>query len=95
MELADLVKFLEKNPYIKARLEALINVTENSSGEFTRADDAEKAVVEGVRAMGHNVLQNWAIKQNEKQEVLASNNTTLKRHSKKNFTGKQRSATFK
>ena len=84
-----LIKLLDRNPHIKARLEVLLNVTENVSGEFKRADDAEDAIAEGVRKMGQDLLQNWAAKQNVEKECEARNNNDLRCHSKKNSIGEQ------
>jgi hypothetical protein len=95
MDSNELAKKLEKYPHIKARLEVLISVAENSSGEFKRADDAEDALAEGIRQMGQDLLQAWAIVQNADAEIEARNNSNLKCHSKKNFTGKQHSEKLK
>ena len=67
----------------------MIDVAENSSGEFKRADDAEDALAEGIRQMGQELLQSWADWQNAAAEVEARNNSNLKCHAKKNFTGEQ------
>jgi len=91
MEDKDLINRLNRNPHIKARIEALLSVVENSSGEFKRADDAEDAIADGVRQIAQELLQDWAIRQNAATELAAKNNNDLKCHAKKNFTGGQHS----
>lgn len=90
MESSELAKKLDKYPHIKARIEALIAVTENSTGEFKRADDAEDALAEGIRQMGQELLQVWATSQNAAVEADARNNDSLKCHAKKNCIGERR-----
>jgi hypothetical protein len=90
MDSNELAKKLDRYPHIKARIEALIAVTENSSGEFKRADDAEDALAEGVRQMGQELLQTWAISQNALVEEESKHNGSLKCHAKKNCTGARR-----
>ena len=87
MEDNNLINRLNKHPHIKARLEVLLNVAENSSGEFERADDAEAALIDGIRQMGQELLQGWATNQNMAMELKTRDNNDLKRHAKKNFTG--------
>ena len=77
----NLINRLNKHPHIKARLEALLNVAENSSGEFKKADDAEDALAEGIRQMGQELLQDWATEQNASAEVEARKDNSLKCHS--------------
>ena len=91
MNESNLINRLNKHPHIKARLEVLLDVAENSSGEFKRADDVEDALIEGIRQMGRELLQDWAMEQNALAEITAKNNNKLKRHSKKNFIGDQHS----
>ena len=83
----ELINRLNKHPHLKARMEALLDVAENVSGEFEKADDAEFALVEGIRKIGQDLLQDWAMAQNAAKEAQASKDRTLKRHLKKNFTG--------
>lgn len=89
MDIKDLIERLNRHPHIKTRLEILLNVAENSSGEFDRADDAEHALVEEIRKMGQELLQGWATNQNIKKELETKNLPNITRHSKKNCIGKQ------
>jgi hypothetical protein len=87
---ADLARKLEKYPHIRARLEALFNIAENTSGEFDVADDAEAQLVVDIRKMGHEMLQTWA-----NNQVVKKTDDTRKRkeatsQTKKNYAGTQR-----
>lgn len=90
MDHKTLAERLDRHPIIKARMEVLLNIAESAAGEFDRADDAELAVVEEIRKMGKELLQEWAVsKNNQSVEFMAASNANVKRHAKKNFTGKQ------
>jgi hypothetical protein len=86
----NLINRLNRHPKIKARLEELLNVSENLSGEFNKADDAEEALAEGIRKIGLDLLQDWAECQNNLVESKTKNSKDLKCHAKKNFTGNHR-----
>jgi hypothetical protein len=83
-----LLQRMEKYPHLEARLEALLNLAENTSGEYDRADDAEGRLIIEMRNLGQEMLQEWANNQSiRKSEVVK--NQQMTRHTKKNFTGKQ------
>jgi len=84
---------LNNHPILKARIEALLDIAENTSGKLDLADDAEEQLIIEVQKMGKELLQTWAIEQEAKkaQEARASSKSVTI-HSKKNFTGNQHSA---
>ena len=51
---------INKHPALKERVEALLEVIENTEGHYTKADDAERYVIEEIRKMGNVTLHNWA-----------------------------------
>ena len=51
---------LNQHPKLRERMEALLNVVENTAGDCTKADDAEQAVIEELRKMGNEALHGWA-----------------------------------
>jgi hypothetical protein len=51
---------LNKHPHLRQRVEALLDVVENTSGDCTRADDAEQYVIDELRKMGNQALSSWA-----------------------------------
>ena len=55
-----LINRLKQHPKLLDRMEALLNVVENSAGDCTKADDAEQYVIEELRKMGSDALHCWA-----------------------------------
>jgi len=53
---------LERHPALKARMERMLDVVENASGDVQRADDAERRAIEELRQMGLEVMQGWGQK---------------------------------
>ena len=50
---------LERHPVLKARMERMLDVVENASGDVRRADEAEQRAIEEVRQMGLEIMQDW------------------------------------
>ncbi len=79
---------LSAHPQLLSRIEALLNVVENSAGDIEQADLAEQRVIEEVRQIGQQALSSWAERQHQKQvSVLRQNHPSLRKHLKKNSTG--------
>ena len=57
---------LEAHPILKNHVEALLDIAEDVTGTVKKADDAEIKIVENMRKLGHDLLSNWAINQEEK-----------------------------
>jgi len=53
---------LNQHPQLRERMEFLLNVIENTGGDCTKADDAERCVIEELRKMGNDALHCWADK---------------------------------
>lgn len=53
---------LERHPALKARMERMLDVVENASGDVRRADDAERHAIEELRKMGLEVMHDWGQK---------------------------------
>jgi len=51
---------LNKHPHLRQRVEALLDVVENTSGDCIKADDAEQYVIDELRKMGNEALSSWA-----------------------------------
>lgn len=60
MQKESLEERLHKHPALRARLEALLDMVEDESGQFERADDAEEFLILQLRSLGQEVLQEWA-----------------------------------
>jgi len=48
---------LERHPALKARMERMLDVVENASGDVRRADEAERRAIEELRQMGLEVIE--------------------------------------
>lgn len=57
---------LNRHPALRTRVESLLNVVENTGGDCSRADDAERSVIEELRKMGNDALQSWGTAVTEK-----------------------------
>ena len=79
---------LSAHPQLLSRIEALLNVVENSAGDIEQADLAEQRVIEEVRHIGQQALSSWAEAQHQKQvKLLRSYDPQARKHLKKNSTG--------
>ena len=64
---------LERHPGLKERMERLLDLVENASGDVRLADEAERRAIEELRQMGQEVMQGWGQRASDKeaQEVEA------------------------
>lgn len=86
-QLKRLMELMEKYPQIEARLHALVDLVENDSGEFDRADDAEGQLIIEMRKLGKDILQSWADNASQKKTQAIIEAYAADKHSKKNFIG--------
>ena len=76
---------INRHPELKERMNSILDLVENNSGEFIKADAAEKQAVEAVRQLGSEVLHDWAGRRiEEASEQLLSEEEGLERNGKKN-----------
>lgn len=78
-----LVARLEKHPHLQARIGALLDVVENSTGDAVKADEAEQRVAEELRQMGHEALQAWAERKQARVEAESERRADLTRKEKR------------
>lgn len=79
---------LARHPELKTKIESLLSMVENADGELTQADDAEQAVIEGIRALGQATLAGWAEQSHEaKRDRFVQSHPKAHRSGKKNSTG--------
>lgn len=83
----DIVKHLDKQPQLKARIKALLDVVENSQGDVVKADEAEQRFIEELRKMGLTAMHDWAKRKQAKVEAESDNRSDLTRKEKKESTG--------
>ncbi len=50
---------LREHPELRARFEQMLALVENAEGDCGRADEAELRVLEQVRGLGRELLQDW------------------------------------
>jgi hypothetical protein len=84
---------LRKHPALRARLEALLDMVEDESGQFERADDAEEFLISQLRSLGQEVLQEWAENEQQQVEKHWDNRPGVARKQKKESTGTRCSGT--
>jgi len=76
---------LKKHPKLKARFESILDIAENTDGDCIKANDAEERVIEEMRRLGQETLQDWADERNSKetQRVLEEGSKKVHPYKKK------------
>lgn len=86
----DLSKRLDRHPELKKRVEKILDIAENTSGECNTADEAEQSVIEEIRKLGQEVVQDWANEQNSgTTATFREKNPEATVSKKKGSTGQQ------
>ena len=83
-----LIRKLESYPEVLDRVERIMEVVENDTGEAITADEAEELLVQELRRMGHDALQGWARRKEVKLERDYSGRSGVVRREKKDSTGR-------
>lgn len=78
---------LERHPELKERMERLLDVVENVSGDVKLADEAERRAIDELRAMGQQVMQGWGQRLADAEAGELEAKAEVVRQAKKNFTG--------
>ena len=92
MQKENLEERLRKHPALRARLEVLLDMVEDESGQFERADDAEEFLISQLRSLGQEVLQEWATAEQLQVEQHWDNRPGVARKQKKDSSGRPPSA---
>jgi hypothetical protein len=74
---------LQRYPELQAKLDALLDVVENASGDATKADEAEQRLFEQLRLMGQQAIQAWAERKQQRIESDCDTRSNLARKEKK------------
>jgi hypothetical protein len=82
-----LLERLQQHPDLLARIEELLDVVDNSTGDATKADEAEQRVFEELRRIGQVALQAWAERKHNLIEIDCNSRSDLTRKEKKLSTG--------
>lgn len=78
---------LDKHPQLRARVERLLDLCEDRGGDLRKADDAEQRAVEELRALGHDILEDWAVGQVQTGSEALERTQGVWREGKKNSAG--------
>ena len=83
---------LERHPELRERMERLLDLVENISGDVKLADEAERRAIDELRKMGQQVMQGWGQRLSDKEAHELEAKGSVVRQSKKNSIGTARSA---
>ena len=78
---------LKEYPELKAKIETMLSIIENSGGDVEKAAEAERRIIEELRQMGNEVLHGWARRQQQKKEDEHNSKAGVNRKEKKPSTG--------
>jgi hypothetical protein len=85
-----LVDRILAHPGLKERVDAILDIAENTSGELITADQAEGKAIEEVQKLGKELLKEWAFQRHKQAvEIAKSTHPTAKKHEKKSSIGNQ------
>ena len=82
---------LRNNPYLRERIEAMLDIVEAGEGDVETVDEAERLVIEEVRKLGNELLHGWANVKTAQQTKAKQQESNVTRHGKKNSGGTRRS----
>lgn len=79
-----LLDLLDRSPALRGRIENILALTKAEDGPWRPADAIEEALVEEVRRLGGEVMQEWAVRAEERtaREVQAVHPTATLRKKK-------------
>jgi hypothetical protein len=87
----ELAERLNRHPEFRDKVEELLDIVDNKSGDANKADDAEDLIWEELRQMGQRAMQEWAERKHERVVVENDNRKELSKKQKKGSTGTRRS----
>lgn len=83
-----LLNKINSHPSIRKRVEEILNIAENTSGDLITARQAEEKAIEEIRKLGQEVLKGWAESQHNKAvEKAKLEQPKAREHVKKNYIG--------
>jgi transcriptional regulator GlxA family with amidase domain len=74
---------LQRHPELQAKVDALLDIVDNASGDALKADEAEQLVFEELRRMGQQAIQAWAERKQQRVEADSNARSDLARKEKK------------
>jgi hypothetical protein len=86
----ELAERLNRHPEFRDKVEELLDVVDNKSGNANKADDAEDLIWEELREMGQRAMQDWAERKHERVVAESEKRNELSRKEKRGSTGTRR-----
>lgn len=83
----ELAERLNRHPEFRDKVEELLDVVDNESGNANKADDAEDLICAELREMGQRALQDWAERKHERVVAESENRNELSKKEKRGSTG--------
>ena len=78
---------LDKYPGLRAKVEGMLDIVENAGGDVEKAAVAAQRVIDAMRALGHDALQQWAHEQQAGKAAASQATPGVNRKEKKRSTG--------
>ena len=79
-------------PGLRAKIETMLDIIENAGGDVEKAAVAEQRIIDALRELGNDALQEWAHRQHAKKEAIVAATPGVNRKEKKRSTGSRGSA---
>ena len=86
----EIAERLNRHPEFRDKVEELLDIADNKSGDANKADDAEDLICEGLREMGQRIFQDWAERKHGRVVEESENRKELSKKEKKGSTGTRR-----
>ena len=81
---------LKRNPHLRDRVEAILDIAEGETTGPDTADSAEERAIIEIQKLGQEVLADWARKKARREvDTYQEENPSAKVHKKKQPTGTQ------
>ncbi len=87
-----LFAFLQSHPNFRDRVASIVSAVGNLDGDLGQADAAEERLVEEMRLLGREALQDWADQRVAATERDVRGQAGMRRQGKKNSAGIRNSA---
>ncbi len=87
-----LLAFFQSHPRLRDSLASIMAAVGNVDGDLNEADAAEERLIQEMRLLGREAMQDWASKRVEATECAFRDQPGIHRHGKKNSTGTRNSA---
>jgi hypothetical protein len=87
-----LLAFFQSHPQLRDRVASIVDAVGNVDGDLDEADAAAERLIQEMRLLGREAMQDWANKRVEATGRALRDRPGVHRHGKKNSTGTRNSA---